>query len=101
MFIDDNAQRVQAASESVVRDDPAALRGAVHAIKGSAGLIGAIRLHDLAAELELALVKRRASNLPEAVEELRLEYTAVVRTLRTKYPQLSSPNGRIGESLTQ
>lgn len=89
LFIADNGRRIDLAQQAAKRGDHLALRGAIHAIKGSAALIGATRLRDLAGDLELRVVSGTARNTESATEIMREEFAAVVKTLHSLYPDIS------------
>ncbi|MCC2674308.1 MAG: response regulator [Ramlibacter sp.] len=52
LFVQDTPQRLRALDASVASRDPEALATAAHALKGSAGNIGAMALHEAASQLE-------------------------------------------------
>lgn len=88
LFIQENGRRVRAAVAAADDGDARALRGAMHAVKGSAALIGAQRLRDLAGDCELRIISGTIKDPQECVRQLSDEYTAVVATLRSLYPDL-------------
>ena len=88
LFITDNGHRIVAALAAAEGGNQNELRGAVHAIKGSAALIGADHLRDLAGDLESRVVSGTVNDPERATQGLRDEYTAVVSTLRSLYPDL-------------
>jgi HPt (histidine-containing phosphotransfer) domain-containing protein len=88
LFIEENRRRVDAMLDAAAEGNDAGLRGAAHALKGSAALVGADRLRDLAGDLELGVLSGTSRDPKAAAERLRDEYTAVVATLRTLYPDL-------------
>lgn len=88
LFIEDNRRRVDLAIEAAASGDPIGLRSAVHAIKGSAALIGAAHLRDLAGKIEMRVVSGTIRNDGADIATLRNEFDAVVATLRSLYPDL-------------
>jgi HPt (histidine-containing phosphotransfer) domain-containing protein len=88
LFIQENDRRVRAAVHAADNGDSRALRGAVHAVKGSAAIIGAEHLRDLAGDCELGIVKGTIGNPQASAQALSEEYDAVVTTLRSLYPDL-------------
>jgi len=88
LFIQENDRRIQAAMAAADQGDARALCGALHALKGSAGLIGAEHLQNLASEGEARIVSGTLGNLRACARQLSDEYSAVVSTLRTLYPDL-------------
>jgi len=89
LFIHENARRLDAARDAARLADHTQLRGAIHAIKGSAALVGADDLRQLASELEQAVVNGIPLNLLAATEQLQQEFAAVVATLYARYPELA------------
>jgi HPt (histidine-containing phosphotransfer) domain-containing protein len=90
LFIQDNDRRVRVALAAAEEGDALALRGAVHALKGSAALIGAEHLRDIASDCELRIVSGTIRNPQAQARQLSDEYTAVVSTLRSLYPDLAN-----------
>jgi HPt (histidine-containing phosphotransfer) domain-containing protein len=90
LFISENGHRIVAAVAAAERGNDVELRGAVHALKGSAALIGADHLRDLAGDLEFRVASGTANDPECAAQGLRDEYMAVVSTLRSIYPDLAS-----------
>jgi HPt (histidine-containing phosphotransfer) domain-containing protein len=90
LFIDENARRLEAARDAASAGDDKALRATLHALKGSAALVGADRLRYLAADLEDAVVRATAADAVAATAELQHEFAAVVATLHARYPELAS-----------
>jgi HPt (histidine-containing phosphotransfer) domain-containing protein len=88
LFIQENERRVDAAVVAADEGDGLALRGAMHAVKGSAALIGAERLRDLAGDCELRIISGTLNDPPACARQLRDEYAAVVSTLKSLYPDL-------------
>ncbi len=70
LFIQENSRRVYAALAAADSGDERELRAAVHALKGSAALIGADHLRDLARDLESHLVSGTPTNQQDAAKGL-------------------------------
>lgn len=85
-FIDENERRVITSQHAVVQGDREALRQLAHALRGSAAMLGAGRLHDLAWSLEMDADATTLPALARAVSALRLEFDAVVSALRKAHP---------------
>jgi HPt (histidine-containing phosphotransfer) domain-containing protein len=64
-----------------------ALRDLAHAVKGSAALIGAGRLHDLAFILEHRARPGELHELQAAVATLSGEFSAVLHAIRARHPE--------------
>jgi HPt (histidine-containing phosphotransfer) domain-containing protein len=90
LFIGENSRRVDAIQDAARLDRPHDLRTALHALKGSAAVIGADRLRQLAAAMEDDVVRATGADAVAASAELAREFAAVVATLHTRYPQLAS-----------
>lgn len=88
LFIEENARRVRTAVAAADDGDTKRLRGEVHALKGSAALIGAEYLRDLATDVELRVLSGTLRHPSASARQLRDEYDAVVSTLRALYPDL-------------
>lgn len=85
-FIDENERRILASQEAVVRGDRARLRQLAHAMRGSAAMLGAGRLHDLAWSLEMDADTTPLPLLGRAVSTLRSELDGVIAALRSAHP---------------
>jgi HPt (histidine-containing phosphotransfer) domain-containing protein len=90
LFIQENRRRISAALGAAETGNSVELRGAVHALKGSAALIGAEHLRDLAANLEFRVVSGTVQDVDVATRQLQDEYAAVVSTLQSIYPDLAT-----------
>ena len=88
LFIRDNARRVHNAVAAARNGDATTLREEVHAVKGSAALIGADALRDLAGDLEMRILSGTARDPQTSALQLSAEYDAVVSTLQALYPDL-------------
>jgi HPt (histidine-containing phosphotransfer) domain-containing protein len=86
-FIDENERRIVSLQESVVGGDRQALRQLAHAMRGSAALVGAGHLHDLAWSLEMDADTSELLILARAINRLRTELDTVVAALRKAHPE--------------
>ena len=86
-FIDENERRLVNSQEAVVSGDRESLRQLAHAIRGSAAMLGAGHLHDLAWSLEMDSDSSALPTLARAVGRLRVELDAVVAALRRTHPE--------------
>ena len=89
-FIDENQRRMDKAAAAIAVDDREALRQIAHAVRGSAAMIGAGRLHDLATSLERDAVAVPQDTLRASVMNMSLEFTAVRASLRAQHPDAVS-----------
>ena len=87
-FIDENERRVVRSQEAVVAGDRVSLRQLAHAMRGSAAMIGAGHLHDLAWSLEMDADSSNLSSLARAVTRVRTELDNVVAALRRAHPDV-------------
>jgi HPt (histidine-containing phosphotransfer) domain-containing protein len=90
LFVGENTRRVRAIREAARLGEQHDLRAALHALKGSAALVGADRLRYLAAAMEDDTVNATGADAVAASIELEREFSAVVATLQSLYPDLAS-----------
>jgi HPt (histidine-containing phosphotransfer) domain-containing protein len=86
-FIDENQRRVTLSQQAVVVGDREMLRQVAHALRGSAALFGAGRLHDLAWSLEMDADQSDLKALARDVSKVRTELDSVVASLRRAHPE--------------
>jgi HPt (histidine-containing phosphotransfer) domain-containing protein len=86
-FIQENERRVVSSQEAVVSGDRQLLRQLAHAVRGSAAMLGAGHLHDLAWGLEMDADRSDLQELARSVNALRRELDAVVAALRRAHPE--------------
>jgi HPt (histidine-containing phosphotransfer) domain-containing protein len=86
-FIDENERRMVNSQEAVVGGNREVLRQLAHAIRGSAAMLGAGHLHDLAWSLEMDADSSALPELARAVNKLRLELDLVVAALHKAHPE--------------
>jgi HPt (histidine-containing phosphotransfer) domain-containing protein len=86
-FIDENERRMTTSQHAVVKGDREALRQLAHAMRGSAALVGAGRLHDLAWALEMDALSTELPLLARTVGKMRVELDAVVASLHRAHPE--------------
>ena len=86
-FIDENERRIVDAQYAVVRGDRRILRQMAQAMRGSAAMLGAGHLHDLAWSLEMDAESSELQVLARAVNRLRLELDGVIAALRDAHPE--------------
>jgi HPt (histidine-containing phosphotransfer) domain-containing protein len=86
-FIEQNRRRLDQASDAAETGNREALRDLAHAVKGSASLLGAGRLHELAFDLEHRAEPGELSDLRKAVATLNSEFDAVRASIRTCHPE--------------
>ena len=87
-FVTQNRRRMAAASEAVHGGDRPALREIAHAVTGSAALMGATRLRELASTIEHQAVPGDINLLRAAVHALNREFAAVIAVLRERHPDV-------------
>jgi two-component system sensor histidine kinase/response regulator len=85
-FIDENQRRMATLAEAIDAGQRDVLRQTAHAITGSAAMVGAGRLHDLAWSLEMDAAED-LSTLRIAVNILHSELDAVVASLHAAHPE--------------
>jgi HPt (histidine-containing phosphotransfer) domain-containing protein len=89
-FVDENRRRMQQAAVAAAAGDREALRQLAHAVRGSASMIGAGHLHDLATALERDAEEAHADALNSAVSAMSAEFLAVHQALRAMHPEAVS-----------
>lgn len=89
-FIDENERRIVSLQEAVVAGQREALRQLAHAMRGSAAMLGAGHLHDLAWSLEMDAETSLLPVLGRSVNKLRLELDAVIAAIRRAHPEASA-----------
>lgn len=89
-FIDENERRVIGLQEAVVGGHREELRQLAHAMRGSAAMLGAGHLHDLAWAMEMDAETTALPVLARAVNKLRLELDAVIAAIRRAHPEASA-----------
>jgi CheY-like chemotaxis protein len=82
LFLDDLPGRLAAIRDAAAARDPEPARAAAHALKGSSGYIGALRLSRKCRELELAAKERNLELLLRQAEEVEREASDVDEFLR-------------------
>lgn len=85
-FVIENERRMATLAEAVGAGQRDLVRDTAHAITGSAAMLGAGRLHDLAWSLEMD-AEDDLSTLRTAVNTLRTEFGAVVASLHGAHPE--------------
>jgi len=87
MFLADNGARIRDLHPAVQRGHAEGVRRLAHAIAGSAGTAGALRVAELAREIEADAV---AGRLPssQALDTITHEFSAVRTALLAMYPSI-------------
>lgn len=85
-FIRDNQRRMDIATTAVQSHDRQGLRQVAHSVSGSAAMIGAGRLHDLAWSLEQDAASSEVSALHSAVAAMHDEFAHVLSALKAAHP---------------
>ena len=69
--------RLAAAQAALAAGDVAGIEQAVHPLKASSGHVGAIRVHELAKQIEHLAQERHGESLPTALQQLEAAYLEV------------------------
>ena len=85
-FIDENRRRLATLTQALDAGERQTFRQTAHALRGSAAMLGAGRLHDLAWGLELDGADTDLPTLQLAVTRLQAEFDAVVTSLHNAHP---------------
>jgi HPt (histidine-containing phosphotransfer) domain-containing protein len=80
-FVSDAATRFSAFEQAVASGDAKAMASAAHAFKSGAATIRATALAEQLAEAEAAGISGKVKGMTAMVEQIRVEYLAVVRDL--------------------
>jgi HPt (histidine-containing phosphotransfer) domain-containing protein len=86
-FVTANRSRMDQAANAVQSSDRETLREIAHAVRGSAALFGAGRLHLLATGVERQASSGELDALRAAVSTLAAEFNAVLGSLRERHPE--------------
>ncbi len=86
-FIDENRRRIATAAEAVDAKDRDALQQLSHTIRGSAAILGASHLQDLAGAIERDAATADLQELRQAVFAMAQEFCRVLTTLRKAHPE--------------
>ena len=84
LFLENGAQRVEALRQAAREDDAATIGRTAHALKSSAGTLGAHRLMRLAAEVERAASEGHEAQAIGAAAELAAAFDEAALTLRRR-----------------
>jgi HPt (histidine-containing phosphotransfer) domain-containing protein len=85
-FVTANRSRIDQAVNVVESGDRETLREIAHAVRGSAALFGAGRLHTLATAIEREALAGELDTLGASVSTLAAEFNAVLGSLRARHP---------------
>jgi HPt (histidine-containing phosphotransfer) domain-containing protein len=86
-FIDENRRRMLTMAHAVATGQRETLRQTAHALRGSAAMLGAGRLHDLAWGVELDAAQTDLVSLDRAVIKLDAEFNVVLAALHQAHPE--------------
>lgn len=89
-FVNENRRRMALAADALAAGNRQSLREIAHAIRGSAALLGAGRLHQLAGALEQDAAAGEADALSASVVAMNVEFVAVHAALRAQHPAVVS-----------
>ncbi len=81
LFVEQGAERVSAARAGLQLRDADRVRAAVHALKSSAGQLGAVSLQRMCAELEAAVTQSLAGT-SERLDVIEAEFSRASRWLQ-------------------
>jgi HPt (histidine-containing phosphotransfer) domain-containing protein len=86
-FITENEQRIAGFAPALTGGNRATLRELAHAVRGSAAMLGAGRLHALAWTMEMEADAAHFSDLGCSLEAIRREFAAVKAALHDAHPE--------------
>jgi HPt (histidine-containing phosphotransfer) domain-containing protein len=85
-FIDENRRRLITLTQALEAGERHTFRQTAHALRGSAAMLGAGRLHDLAWGLEMDGADSDLPTLQHAVARVGVEFDAVLTSLQIAHP---------------
>ncbi|PJE78054.1 hypothetical protein CI610_03013 [invertebrate metagenome] len=74
--------------KAIVQNNFKSIHQLAHRMKGSTSILGAVKLQNIAVQLESMAHKKSGKNYYEQWEKLSEEFTQVVCALRKKYPKV-------------
>jgi two-component system, sensor histidine kinase and response regulator len=84
MFLEDTPPRLAALREAMQEGDAESIEGVAHALKGSAGNMGATRLAGVCARLENAGISRDLTSVKDLLPQAEAEFGRVRRALEVE-----------------
>ena len=87
LYIEDVPGRIATIEAAIANGDPAGVAASAHALKSSSGSVGALRVRQIAAELEDLGTAGDLTDVRRAVARLRTEYEVAVQTFREQMEQ--------------
>ena len=86
-FVNENERRITAFASALTGGNRAEVRDLAHALRGSAGMLGAGRLHDLAWSLEMNAHVAHPDDMASSLGAIKTEFQAVVAALQHAHPE--------------
>jgi CheY-like chemotaxis protein len=84
LFVNDTGSRVEELGRAVEGGDAPAVNRLAHAVKGSAANVGAVRVQELCARLEVDGAEDRLGDAPALFSRLQEEFTRATEALRAR-----------------
>ena len=76
LFSVEAPRRMAVASDAAAKGDWQTVGGAAHSLKSSCAQLGAIRMRDICADVEIRAASGASSDIPSLLESLDTEFTA-------------------------
>jgi HPt (histidine-containing phosphotransfer) domain-containing protein len=86
-FVTENERRIAGFAPALIVGNRQTIRNLAHAVRGSAALVGAGRLHDLARTVEMEADAGHIDDLGPSLDAIRLEFAAVKVALHDAHPE--------------
>jgi len=83
LFLSYGAQKIGEARQSLEQSNPTEVAKALHAIKSSAGNVGALEVQDLAARIEQLATQSQSDSLATLMQQLELSFARTKLELET------------------
>jgi HPt (histidine-containing phosphotransfer) domain-containing protein len=89
IFVADSTVRIETMRQAVAKGDAATVKQMTHALKGSAGNMGATRMAELCERLQIASASKDLAAAPEMLDLLEAEFVRVRSALEFQvgYPK--------------
>ena len=86
-FISENERRIASFAPALTLGNRQTVRNLAHAVRGSAAMLGAGRLHDLAWTVEMEAEAGQIDDLCQSLDAIRQEFIAVKAALHDAHPE--------------
>lgn len=81
VFLKDNTERMEMLSQAIVKKDSKEMKFYAHSVKGAAATIGAVKISELAKQLEIAARDEQQTDYQAIFDEMRSRFNRLVEFL--------------------